>query len=209
MKNKAVKKVILELVTGVLLVVGLTGCKVAEGTAPEASSSEVVSEVESEVMSEEVAEDVSEEVVSEEVSEEVSEMPEIVDGVQVVYYDTWEELSDYVYDYIETADETVLVAFGSFHSEKGQFIVHNEAHFTLEENFSMTIKSPKTITSITSEKESVLISDYDYEGTHEWDFALYEVGTDIEVPLVITYEDGTEETFIVYITKDWKYQWEE
>ena len=205
MKNKAVKKVILELVAGVLLVVGLTGCKVAEGTAPEATSSEAVSEVESEVMSEEVAEDVSEEVVSEEVSEEVSEMPEIVDGVQVVYYDTWEEL----YEYVGTIDETVIVMFSFNHSEKGQPILYNGAYCTIEEDFSMTVKSPKTITSITSEKGSVLVSDYDYEGIHEWDIGLYEVGTDIEVPLVITYEDGTEETFTVYITKDWKWSWEE
>ncbi len=209
MKNKAVKKVILELVAAVLLVVGLTGCKEAEGTTPEATSSEMVSEVETEVISEEVAEDVSEEVVSEEVEEEVSEMPEIVDGVQVVYYDTWEKLYDYVYDYIETVDETVLVVFSFNHSENGQLIVYNGAHFTLEEDFVMTFKSSKTITSITSEKGSVLISDYDYEGYYEWDIGLYEEGTDIEVPLVITYEDGTEENFTVYITKDWKYPWEE
>lgn len=205
MKNKVVKKVILKLVAGVLLVVGLTGCKEAEGTTPEATSSEAVSEVESEVMSEEVAEDVSEEVVSEEAKEEVNEMPEIVDGVQVVYYDTWEEL----YEYVGTIDETVIVMFSFNHSEKGQPILYNGAHCTIEEDFAIVVKSPKTITSITSEKGSVLVSDSDYEGIHEWDVGLYEVGTDIEVPLVITYEDGTEENFTVYITKDWKYPWEE
>ncbi len=184
----------------------LIGCKEAEGTTPEASSSEVVSEVESEVISEEVSEDASEEVVSEEVEEEVSEMPEIVDGVQVVYYDTYEEFINFIDN---TLGSTVISLTCFNYPEKGQWILYNGAHCTLEENFSMTIESPKTITNITSEKGSVLVVDYEYEGRYVWDIGLYEEGTDIEVPLVITYEDGTEENFTVYITKDWKYPWEE
>ena len=188
------------LVLCALLAVTLVGCKKPVAENPTPTTSEVVSEV----VSEEVSEPVSEEA-SEVVSEPESEEPEIVDGVQMVYYETYEELCEYV----GTIDETVIVLFSFDHSEKGQPILYNGAHCTLEEDFVITVKSPKTITNMTSEKESVLISDYDYNGIHEWDIGLYEQGTDIEVPLVITYEDGTEETFTVYITKDWKYPWEE
>jgi hypothetical protein len=200
MKNKAVKKVILELVAGVLLVVGLTGCKEAEGTTPEASSSEVVSEVESEEVSEEVTEDVSEEVVSEEVSE-----PEIVDGVQRVYYDTWEELSEF----FETLNKPVVVGFDFFKPEMGQVILYDGAHYTIEKDFATSVQSTKTIKKVTSTAEYIHVLDYDYEGTHEWDITIETTGTDIEVPLTITYEDGTEESLTVYITKDWDYNWGE
>lgn len=205
MKNKAVKKVILELVTGVLLVVGLTGCKVAEGTAPEALSSEVVSEVESEVISEEVAEDVSEEAVSEEVSEEVSEMPEIVDGVQVVYYDTYEEFIPFFDD----VEEPVVAIYHFGYPEKGQAVLYDGAHYVVEENFSITVRSSKVIKNVTSTAGSVQITNYEYKGNQEWPISIYATGTDIEVPLTVIYEDGTEETITVYITKDWNYMWEE
>lgn len=56
---------------------------------------------------------------------------------------------------------------------------------------------------------NIEINNSEYEGSDEWDMWLYATGTDIEVPLTIIYEDGTEETITVYITKDWKYMWEE
>lgn len=188
------------LVLCALLAVTLVGCKKPVAEKPSPSTSEVVSEV----VSEEVSEPVSEEP-SEVVSEPESEEPEIVDGVQKVYYETYEELIEY----IDTIDETVIILFSFNYPEKGQTILYNGAHCTIEKDFTITVKSPKTITSITSTRESVSVVDYDYEGSHEWDIGLYELGTDIEVPLVITYEDGTEETFTMYITKDWKYMWED
>lgn len=50
MKSKSVKKIVLGFVIGAILVVSLIGCKDAEETVPEASTSEVISEVESEVI---------------------------------------------------------------------------------------------------------------------------------------------------------------
>lgn len=198
-KNRNRSLVVL-LVLCAMLAVTLVGCKkpVAENPAPSTS------EVESEVVSQEVSEPVSEEPSEEVVSEEVSE-PEIVDGVQKVYYETYEELLEH----IDTIDSTVIVLYSFNYPEKGQSILYNGAHCTIEENLVINVKSPKVITSIISEKESIFVVDYDYEDIHEWDINLYEVGTDIEVPLTITYEDGTEEIFTVYITKDWKYSWEE
>lgn len=166
-------------------------------------SSAPTSEEESDVVSAEVSEVASEDP-SEVVSESECEEPEIVDGVQMVYYETYEELLEY----IDTIDETVVVVYSFSHPEKGQAILYDGAHYTIEDHFAATVKSPETIAKITSTQESLSILDYDIEGIHEWDIRLYEAGTDIEVPLTITYEDGTEETITVYLTKDWKYMGE-
>ncbi len=205
MKSKSVKKIVFGFVIGAILVVSLIGCKDTEETTPEASSSEVFSEVDSEVISEEVSEDVSEEVVSEEVEEEESEMPEIVDGVQMVYYDTYEEFIPF----FDAVDESVVAIYHFGYPEKGQAVLYDGAHYVVEENFSITVRSSKVIKNVTSTTGCVQITNYEYEGNQEWPISIYTTGTDIEVPLTVIYEDGTEETFIVYITKDWKYPWEE
>ncbi len=183
----------------------LIGCKEAEGTTPEATSSEMVSEAESEVISEEVSKDVSEEVVSEEAKEEVNEMPEIVDGVQMVYYETYEDMSKE----LETLEKPAVVAYSFYTPEKGQAIMYDGAYYTIEQDFATIVRCPNTIKKVNSTEEYVHILDYDYEGTHEWAITIYTTGTDIEVPLTITYEDGTEESLTVYITKDWNYSWGE
>ncbi len=202
-KSNRNRSLVVLLVLCAMLSVTLIGCKkpAAENPAP----STPTSEVESEVVSEEVSEPVSEEPSEEVVSEKVSEIPEIVDGVQKVYYETYDELLEH----IGTIDSTVIVIFSFNYPEKGQTILYDGAHCTIEENLTIDVKSPKVITNITSEKDSVFVVDYDYEGIHEWNITLETTGTDIEVPLTITYEDGTEETFTVYITKDWQYSWEQ
>lgn len=190
------------LVLCLMLMMIFVGC--GKGVAEE-DSAPSASEVVSEVVSEEVLELASEEVVSEEVSEPVSEVPEIVDGVQMVYYENYEELIPF----FDTVEQAVVVVFNFAYPEKGQALLYDGAYYTIEKDWVMTIKSNNTIENIVSSSDSVEILNYEYEGRNEWDITLYATGTDIEVPLTITYEDGTEETLTVYITKDWKWSWEE
>ena len=93
--------------------------------------------------------------------------------------------------------------------EKGQALLYDGAYYTIEKDMAMTIKYNNTIEKIVSSSDYIEINNSEYEGSDEWDMWLYATGTDIEVPLTIIYEDGTEETITVYITKDWKYMWEE
>ncbi len=183
----------------------LIGCKETEGTTPEASSSEVVSEVELEEVSEEVTEDVSEEVVSEEVEEEVSEMPEIVDGVQIVNYSNEEELEGYC----EKIENPTIAVFNFTFVEKGQAILYDSAHYTIEKDFFMTINSSKKIQTVNAQAEYISITNSVNDDGVEWRLFVDTTGKDIEVPLTIIYEDGMDETLTVYITKEWKWSWEE
>lgn len=180
----------------------LVGCKkpAAENPVPSTPTSEVESEVVFEEVSEPVSEEPSEEVVSEEVSE-----PEIVDGVQMIYYETYADMNKT----LENLDKSAVVAYSFYTPEKGQAIMYDGAHYTIEKDFATIVRCPNTIKKVTSTEEYVHILDYDYEGVHEWAITIYTTGTDIEVPLTITYEDGTEETLTVYITKDWDYSWAE
>lgn len=145
------------------------------------------------------------EVVSETPStSEVSES-EIVDGVQMVHYKTYDELVSY----FKTLDTPIIAVYNTGKIEEGQAILYDGAYYTLQESCVATVKTPNVIKTVTSTAEYVYILDVDYEGEHEWNISVETTGTDIEVPLTITYEDGTEETITVYITKDWKYPWEE
>ena len=158
------------------------------------------SEVVSEVVSEEVSEIVSEEP-SEVVSEEVSEEPEIVDGVQKVYCENYEEL----YASLKDVDEPVVVVFDFFSPEKGQSILYNGAHYTIERDFLMDVTTTdKVVKKIYSTAENVMIFDYSENGICEWGVSLDFTGTDVEIPIIIVYEDGSEETITVYITKEWE-----
>ncbi len=189
------------LVLCMMLMMVFVGCgkEVAEenSTPP---TSEVVSEVVSEEVSEPVSEEVSE-IVSEEPSEEVA-----TDGkIEIVNYSSYEEMLPC----FEELDSVVMAVFSFRHSNNRQALLYNGASYIVEENFIMTIKSPNTISNITTTTEYVNIVDYEFEGIHEWDIGVETTGTNIEVPLTIMYEDGTTEEFIVYITKDWKYAGEE
>lgn len=205
MKSKSVKKIVLGFVIGAILVVSLIGCKDAEETVPEASTSEVISEVESEVISEEVAEDMSEEAVLEEVSEEENEMPEIVDGVQIVNYSNEEELEGYC----EKIENPTIAVFNFTFVEKGQAILYDSAHYTIEKDFFMTINSSKKIQTVNAQAEYISITNSVNDDGVEWRLFVDTTGKDIEVPLTIIYEDGMDETLTVYITKEWKWSWEE
>lgn len=196
------RSVVLVLCLMLLMVLAGCGKEVAEeNSTPPAS--EVVSEVVSEKVSEPASEEPSE-VVSEEVSEPASEASEIFDGVQMVYYETYEELIPF----FDTVEEPVVAIYYFAYPEKGQAILYDGAHYTVEENFAITVRASNVIKNVTSTAGSVQITNYEYEGNQEWSISIYATGTDIEVPLTVVYEDGTEETLTVYITKDWKYPWE-
>lgn len=146
-----------------------------------------------------------EEVVSEEVKEEVSEMPEIVDGVQVVYCESYEEMEPY----FKGLENAVVVVFEFYYPEEGQALLYNGAHYTIKDEFFMRIETPKEVEYINSNLEYVIISTSEEEGEIQIKMTVETTGADIEVPITIKYTDGTEETLTVYITKDWKYPWEE
>lgn len=181
-----------------MLAVTLVGCKTSTAVTPEPSTSEVVSEPASEPVSEEVSEPVSEEPSEEVVSEEVSE-PEIIDGVQMVYCESYEEMEPY----FEGLENAVVVVFKFSVAEKGQAILYNGAHYTMEENFFMRIQSPKAVEYINSDAEYVRIVTQQDGEEIQFIMKVETTGTDIEVPITIKYTDGTEEILTVYITKDW------
>lgn len=178
-----------------MLAATLVGCKTSTAVTPEPSST-------SEVVSESVSEPVSEEVLSE---EETYEMPEIVDNMQTIYCETYEEM----FPYFEKLENAAVVVLDPSYMEEGQVFLYNGAHYTIKEGFAMTVKSPEIIKNITSTSEYVFTANYVSEGIIEWDISVETTGMDIEVPLTITYDDGTEENITIYITKDWKYPWEE
>lgn len=201
MLNKIKNQLLITVILATMFA-ALVGCSEPAEKMVEDSETEVISEELVEVTTNsEVSEPVFEEP-SEVVSEEVSE---IVDGVQMVYYETYEDFLTF----FENLQEPVIAVFHfTEHVEEGQAILYDGARYILSENFIVTVKTPEIISSMESSNKYVYISDYDYKGSHEWDITLETTGTDIEVPLTITYEDGTTDTLTVYITKDWKYSWE-
>ena len=186
MKNKAVKKVILKLVAGVLLVVGLTGCKEAEGTTPEATSSEVVSEVISEEVSEEVSEEESEDVASEEVAEEES------NEVEYVNFSDRNELLEYLQKY----DRTIIVQYNFGEEGSPQAIIPNGGYYTITEEETITIIPNKEISNVQSNVNFVVIE----PGMSGWIIFFHTTGTDLEVSFTVNYTDGTSEDFTIYVT---------
>lgn len=204
MKNRCRKRLTIVLAVGMILFAGLAGCNEEKETKLEAEDMQVVEDS----VTEESSEELSVEESNSTIEEEVFEVSEIIDGVQKVKCKTYDELLEFT----SAIDSTVMVGF-SFNGPavlRGQAILYDGAHYTMCNGEIFTIKSPKTISQITSTRGSILVSDYDSsEGVHEWDIAIFEIGPDIEVPLTITYEDGTEENLCYYITKDWFYQWED
>lgn len=190
-KNKINRKISVLFLMVVCVTLVLAGCK-----KPNEEVTSNTSEPKSEV--------VTSEEVSEPASEPVSEEPEIVDGVQTVYYETYEELCTC----FENLEEPVVAVFHFGYPEKGQALLYDGAHYTVEENYIVTVKTPGVISDMYTTVTDVIISDYVINDVHEWDIGVMGTGTDIEVPLTITYEDGTKETITVYITKEWKYSWE-
>lgn len=135
------------------------------------------------------------------------EFTEIVDNIQTVYCINYEEL----YAFQSTLDKASLAVFAfGIAPEKGVVLLYDGACYTIEEDFAINIISSKTISKVTSKNGNVQIVDYDIDeqGNHVWSVALYETGVDIKVELCIEYEDGTSEDVTVYLSKDWKYDYE-
>ncbi|MBQ3516625.1 MAG: hypothetical protein IJA29_05305 [Lachnospiraceae bacterium] len=156
--------------------------------------------VSEELVSEEVSEEMSTEVISEEVSE-----TKTYDDVQIVEWNDYEGLMEY----IDTLGETVLVVV----NENGTAaLLRNGEYYKCDAEEGMTIESSKGIKDITSEKDSVIItpgamwSEKEYGNLTVWHIVLREEGTYIEVPLTITLVSVTGETtkeeFTVYITQE-------
>lgn len=124
--------------------------------------------------------------------------PQIVDGVQMVYFDSYAELGAFT----DTLEDTAIVVYHFFvgYKDKGQAIVYDGAHYTIPESFYLDVVSSKNIQRASS------IAEYVYVGKVEdaWGVWVNTTGTDIEVPVTIEYEDGTEETITIYVTKEWE-----
>lgn len=189
----------------VILLVTFTGCKKEpEPVVPQTSEEPVVS-------SEEVSETPSSEEVSEPTSEETSEpesepAPEIVDGVQTVKYDSAEELESFV----DSLEGTVIAVYNFFYKDKGQALLYDGAYYNIPEDFTLDILSQKGIASAITTAENVSVGKMYIDGYGDkWFILIQTTGTDIEVPVTITYDDGTEENFTIYVTKEWKFSGEE
>lgn len=175
----------------VIFLVTFTGCKKEpEPVVPQTSEESVVS-------SEEVSETPSSEEVSELTSEETSEpAPEIVEGVQMVKFDSIDELLSFG----KSLEDTTIAVYEFFYKDKGQALLYDGAHYNIPEDFYLEIMSSKNITSATSTAENVAVRKID----DYWTIYIETTGTDIEVPVTITYDDGTEETITIYVTKEWE-----
>lgn len=171
------------------------GCNSNTKEIPEESVAEIASETLS-------TSEISEMAVEESSSEEIeSEEPEITDGVQMVYYENIDEFEEYVY----SLDSTVLLGY-SFHHPgtiaSGQAIVFDGAHYTWRKGAGANITSYKPIESVTSLSDLVEV-EKNLIAENKWNLEIDGVHTDIEVPLKVIYEDGTEEKITFFITKDW------
>lgn len=186
------KKNAIFVFVSLLLVASLVGCAKPTDAASEepANTSEVVSEEVSEEPTEEVSEEVSE------------EGPEIIDGVQMVYFQKFNEL----YSHVLTLENVVVCCYTFENPEKGQAVLFNGAHYVFEEERNLEVISPtKTISSIVPLYRDIEVLHSILNGDTSWFIYIYAIGTDLEVPLYITYEDGTSEKIVLYITKEWSY----
>lgn len=177
----------------------LTVCTLSFSLFACSTNAETVT-VSEELVSEEVSEEMSTEVISEEVPE-----TKAYDDVQIVEWNDYEGLMEY----IDTLGETVLVVV----NENGTAaLLRNGEYYKCEAEEGMTIESSKGIKDITSEKDSVIIapgamwSEKEDGDLTVWHIILDEEGTYIEVPLTVTLVSVTGETikeeFTFYITQE-------
>ncbi len=181
------------LVVGVMLVVGLVGCNEMDNAVAEAEISmepeSVISEPVSEPVSEEVSEVVSEEVVSEE---------ETVNKIEVTNFSNYSEFLSH----LEKLNRTMIVVW----KNSEQFIMPNGVTCELNEGDKLIVYYVEGVNDIKSSADYI---EFSLDKDNAYQFMLNTTGTEIEVPITVTYEDGTVEELVVYITKDWKYSWEE
>lgn len=174
----------------VMLAVLLVGCEKEEEMTSELSASEV----ESEVVSEEVSEPISEEAVE-------NTEPE----VEIVNIDTsGVRPPDALLEYVKTLNKTVIVDF-DFSESTEVSIIPNGAKYAMGENeydiYSLSIMS--TAKDISEFKTNVNYISFEKNPLIDstWTMYLETVGTDLEVSFTAVYEDGTEEEFIIYVTR--------
>ena len=191
------KKSTLLVVALIIVIASFMACNNAEGVETPVASEPASS-------SEAVSEEVSSEEVSEEVSEEPSEeVYEIVDGIQTVKFDTYDELDIFSH----SLEDTVVVSYSFFPTFEGagQAVLYNGAHYTIPENHYLTISSQKNIGFATTTTEDIYVGagEFNIYGK-EWSIYVNTTGTDIEIPILIYYTDGTEDTITIYVTKEWE-----
>lgn len=150
--------------------------------------------------------EVSEEVISEEVSETESDVTEIINGVEMVYCTNFDELSEYV----STLDSSVFVEY-SFANlgtiASGQAILYDGAHYTMREDSYLHFLYKPGVKEVSSELNKI---ELEIEvGMNGWFVIIWDLVEDKEIPFTIEYEDGSQELFTVYVTKDWYGSWEE
>lgn len=189
MQKRLISIAFIILCFGLLLI----GCKEAEGTTPEATSSEMVSEVEAEEVSEPVSEETTGEVVSEEIPEETMDLTpySISNGKFVI-----DLVADMEYD------ELKIIVWGEDSAKK---ILSDGDIYEIEKDDSLYIYYPQKMSSITTSMDYVEISTQNEEICI---FNVYGTGENIEVTFKGTDVDGKEYEITFYIIKDWKYEWE-
>lgn len=148
----------------------------------------------SEVISEEVfvAEPsvVEEESISEEILEETG-------GVEYFNFANKAELMTY----LEELNQTTVVWY-NFSEGTEQAIIPNGEKYTIEGDNSVTVIS--TNKNIVDVRENVDYIDAMKAENKEnqWGVFIETTGTDLEVSFTVVYEDGTEEDFTIYVTKE-------
>ena len=190
-----------------------------EPATPVATTAEVTEAPEptEEVVEPEVTEapEPTEEVVEPEPTEEpVSDNPNIIDGIDFsAWYDGEVETSFDIID--EQADYDSLRIFITAKGKAYAILADGES-FTQEEevgHYTLLIYAPKPVTKVEAIGEHYMIFGKKGIGAPD-DSKIVDGGdidpdftaTDYECGAKVTYEDGTEETIKVYITKEYTYE---
>ena len=186
--------------------VGSTGT--TEPAVTEAPTPEVVEATEVAEPTEEVVE-----VTEEPTPEVVEENPNIIDGIDFTKFNNSQESIYEAIDRQATYDTMRIVAVTN---QKAVGILKNGDYITQEENesnsgYSFFVYAPKTVVNveeIIGEKtrfssQSDLEIDPSSKIIGSCRIKRSETGKDLECGIRVTYEDGSEETIIIYVTKEY------
>lgn len=141
--------------------------------------------------------------VSENVTENAAEPePEIIDAVQKFSF----ESEDKMYYFSKSVQNTAVLAGSLYYDDFS--LLYDGAHYTIPINCGLSIASSKEIVSVTTSSNGGNIWFYDSVFDDNigkvWWIYLDDTYSDLELPISISYEDGSTETLTIYVTKKWK-----
>ena len=135
----------------------------------------------------------------------------MVDGYDFAeFYESGAKVEEIVQDWTDDSVRVIVKAWG----KKIIAVLEDGDSFVMEEavggsHFSFDMYVPRKANGVTTtvDKSFLRLHKNDRENTEKLPFYFGidddATGTDVECPITITYEDGTEETITIYITKEY------